>query len=184
MIIGISGYARSGKDTVASILENAAYEKVAFADKPRQALLALNPIIFFDTISFQPVRYNEILDMVGYERAKTLYPEIRHLLQRFTTQVGRDLINKNIWVDLVIPDITRSTNSNFVISDCRFPNEAAAIKEAGGQIWRVVRPGVEAANKHVSEHALEGYEFDHLVVNDGTIEDLSSKVLSLINYDK
>ncbi len=184
MIIGISGYARSGKDTIADILVGAGYQKAAFADKLRESLLALNPIVSFDTISFQPIRYREILTMVGYERAKTLYPEIRYLLQRLSTQVGRDLINKNIWVDLLMSDMDVSDNSDFVISDCRFPNEAEAIKAAGGQVWRVVRPGIEAANQHISEHALQGYEFDHVVFNDGTIEDLSSKVFNLINYDK
>lgn len=184
MIIGLSGYARSGKDTIADILVSIGYNKIAFADKLRKALLALNPIISFDTVSNQPIRYKEIIDLVGYERAKNLYPEVRYLLQRLSTQVGRDIINQNIWVDLLISDIERSLSSNFIISDCRFPNEAAAIKDAGGEIWRVVRPGNEAANQHISEHALEGYAFDHVLLNDGTIEDLSSKVFSLINYDK
>jgi hypothetical protein len=180
MIIAISGYARSGKDTIGDILVSLGFQKVAFADKLREALLELNPIITFDTISNQPIRYNEIIDLVGYERAKTIYPEIRNLLQKLSTQVGRNVLDEDIWINLLTSKLTK--NNNWVITDCRFPNEAQAIKNYDGNIWQVVRPDICAANSHISEHALNGFNFDQVIINDGTIEDLADKVYSLLKY--
>lgn len=180
MIIAISGYARSGKDTIADILTNIGFQKIAFADKLREALYALNPIISFDNISNQPIRYNEIVNLIGYERAKTLYPEIRNLLQKLSTQVGRDILDEDIWINLLTSKLTK--NNNWVITDCRFPNEAEAIKNHGGHIWKVIRPDVNAVNSHISEHALKQFSFDQVIVNDGTIEDLADKVYSLLKY--
>ena len=46
MIIGLTGYARSGKDTVAKILvDNYGYKRIAFADKIRELLVEINPIL-------------------------------------------------------------------------------------------------------------------------------------------
>lgn len=70
-----------------------------------------------------------------------------------------------------------------VISDARFKNELAGIKAAGGKVIRVKRPGVEApAWQHASETEqmeIPDSEFDYIVVNDGTLEDLAGKVDAL-----
>lgn len=65
-----------------------------------------------------------------------------------------------------------------VITDCRFPNEARMVRQLGGQIWQVVRPGHEPPRTgHASE--TDGSEFapDVVIVNDGSVEDLRAKVL-------
>jgi dephospho-CoA kinase len=49
MIVGISGYARSGKDEAAKALVEMGFERRAFADKLREFLLALNPMVGLST---------------------------------------------------------------------------------------------------------------------------------------
>lgn len=86
---------------------------------------------------------------------------------------------------------------NWIITDVRFPNEAQAIKDRGGIIIRVNRPNQQITEKygelnvtwtpapgfdyveHPSETALDDYEFDHVIDNNGSIEELVEKVKKL-----
>ena len=63
MIIGLSGYAQSGKDTVAEILvEEYGYTRVAFADIIKQAVYLLDPIV---NVSGMRLRY--FVDQIGWD---------------------------------------------------------------------------------------------------------------------
>jgi hypothetical protein len=105
----------------------------------------------------------------------------RHALQTLGTNWGRKLY-QNVWVDLGIRR-AKEAGGLIVFSDCRFLNEARAIREAGGQVWRVVRPGAGlsgAAGLHPSEMEQESPSMDQLVttviVNSGSLEDLRAQV--------
>jgi hypothetical protein len=65
---------------------------------------------------------------------------------------------------------------NWIITDTRFPNEAQAIKDAGGIIIRVTRPGIGPVNDHPSETGLNQWKFDYEIQNDGTLENLINSV--------
>ena len=67
-------------------------------------------------------------------------------------------------------------NKNFVFTDVRFSNEARMIKDYGGHIWRVERPGINPVNDHVSESELNAWNFDELIYNAGSLEDLAEIV--------
>jgi hypothetical protein len=69
-------------------------------------------------------------------------------------------------------------NSNWIIPDVRFLNEAEAIKERGGIIIRVDRGS--PANSHKSETILDNYRFDFIISNNGTIDELSDVVKSIL----
>jgi hypothetical protein len=171
MIIGLSGYARSGKDTVAELLcLNYDYERVSFADPMRNALYALSPRL--DSIT----RLSEYVDDYGWDVAKQ-NSEVRRLLQIFGTEVGRKMFGENFWIDMSLKNL--QNNSRIVISDVRFPNEAEAIKKLGGSIWRINRKTHGAVNGHASEHAMDNYMFNHVIYNDQTIDDLSDEVFML-----
>ena len=69
MIIGLSGYARSGKDTVAQVLvEKYGFQRIAFADKIREFLYDLNPRL--DHTLKDSLRLRDIVDVNGWEKAK------------------------------------------------------------------------------------------------------------------
>lgn len=173
MIIGLSGYARSGKDTVAELLVlNYGFKRLAFADGIREALLALNPILFDGT------RLNELVGMYGWEIAKGK-DEVRRLLQVMGTEVGRKLINEDVWVWLLFNKI--NTDERIVIPDVRFPNEARMIEQQGGEVWRINRHNHTAVNDHVSEHAMDNHMFKRVVYNDGTLDDLSDEIFMLMH---
>ncbi len=174
MLIGLSGYARSGKDTVAELLcLNYGYKRVSFADPMRQALYVLSPKL--DNI----VRLSEYVDDYGWDVAKQ-NQEVRRLLQVFGTEVGRKMFGSDFWVDMALKDLDSS--SQVVISDVRFPNEAQAIAKLGGFIWRINRKNHSAVNGHASEHAMDNYLFNHVIYNDGTLDDLSDEVFMLAKH--
>jgi hypothetical protein len=63
-----------------------------------------------------------------------------------------------------------------VIDDVRFPNEAAMIRELGGELWRIERPGIAYDGDHESEGGLEDITPDRVIVNDGSIDQLLEKI--------
>ncbi len=168
MIIGLSGYARSGKDTVAGMLIGLyGYENKSFAGPIKDALLALNPILE------DGHRLNEVVQSVGWEKAKAR-SEVRRLLQVFGTEVGRKMFGEGFWVNLAFANV--GSSMKVVFTDVRFPNEADFIKEFYGEVWRIERPGVHAVNNHPSESAMDGYTFDRVIRNDGDLEALKAKI--------
>ena len=123
----------------------------------------------------------------------------RKLLQLLGTECGRDIIHPNIWVNALFADFENNKsewlsglNSKWIITDVRFPNEAQAIKDRGGIVIRVNRDKETAlmhkgihipkhllSKEHPSETALDDYEFDHVIDNNGSIEDLVERVKQL-----
>lgn len=128
---------------------------------------------------------------------------VREFLQKLGTDGLRDGLHPNTWVNALMADYTPNPNKavadflaaeglpasmnagkeeypNWIITDTRFTNEAEAIKQKGGIIIRVNRPGVEAVNAHPSETGLDNWKFDHVIENDGTLEQLAEKVKAII----
>lgn len=167
MIIGLSGYARSGKDTVAGMLIGLhGYDNRAFADGVREFLLQVNPILE------DGHRLNEVVHGFGWEHAKAR-TEVRRLLQEVGLNV-RNFFGENCWVDRAMSGV--SSSQKIVFTDVRFPNEAEMIKSLKGQIWRIQRPGVAPINNHPSESAMDGYPFDKMIINSGGLEGLKQQV--------
>lgn len=166
MIIGLTGYARSGKDSAANwLVEHHGFVKMAFADGVRQMALAIDPMVEQPcdetSVRFFYERYSKVLETEGYEQAKS-YPDVRRLLQRIGTEGGRDIFGANIWVDAVRKRIGELPlgSTKVVLSDVRFPNEAKAIKEMGGTVIRLSRPGVGGNDPHPSEAQIAGLNAD------------------------
>jgi hypothetical protein len=190
MIIGLSGYARSGKDEAAKVLvEQHGFTRIAFADKLRDFLYALNPLVSnnlylkSDDIGWhlwgknEPMRVRDVIDYAGWDGYKEspYGQEIRELLQRLGTEAGRQVLGENIWVDSAF--IGLDPNKNYVITDVRFPNEAEAVRERGGCLWRINRAGIGPANNHASELSLDDYQdFHQYLNNDGAVEEYHEKV--------
>lgn len=169
--VGLCGYARSGKDEVAKVLTSRGFIRIAFADALREALYALNPLLNGYTTT------QEMVDLIGWEGAKVQSHQVRELLQRLGTEVGRAQFGENFWVDLALSKIP--DDSDVVFTDVRFPNEVQAVESLGGDLIRVTRPNVGAINKHVSESALDAYLCKYNLHNDGSLDELKIKVLSL-----
>jgi hypothetical protein len=171
MIIGLSGYAQSGKDTVANILvEKHGYRRIAFADPIRKLLYEMDPLVpkgyGEGVINY---RLQDLVDSYGWDKVKVDFPEVRRLLQELGVG-ARTLFGDTFWINEALYDV--ASDDKVVVSDVRFENEARWIQDFKGQIWRVKRMGTDAANDHVSESEMDGYPVDQIFVNNGTIEDL------------
>jgi len=164
MIIGLSGYAQSGKDTVAELLcLNYGFKRISFALPMRDAIYTLNPVVEGGN------RVADLVDEYGWDVAKA-NPEVRRLLQVFGTEVGRELFGERFWIDQAFK--RAEEYQRVVFSDVRFPNEAKAILQRGGDVWRINRHNHTAVNGHTSEHAMDNFMFKHVIFNNGTLDDL------------
>lgn len=178
MIIGLSGYAQTGKDTVAKhLVERYGFTRIAFADPIREALYELDPILP-DYPAVPGIRLSWIVEKAGWEEVKKSSPEVRRMLQRMGTEVGRNLWGQDFWVSQALQEASK--HENVVFTDVRFPNELEAILKANGEVWRVVKKDVSAVNRHSSETALDHYQFNKIITNNGSFEDLHVLVDSLM----
>jgi hypothetical protein len=169
--IGLSGYARSGKDTVAGLLAPR-YTRVAFADILREFLLRLDPLVLHDASGDWTVEQLLRVHKGDWEAIKPM--GIRPLLQRLGTDAGRALLGDTVWIDAALDRVP--DGSKIVVTDCRFPNEAQAIKDLGGEVWRVDREGYGPINAHPSESAMDDWDFDVRLTNNSTLIELADQV--------
>jgi hypothetical protein len=193
-VIGLAGYAGAGKNEVGRILEMLGFTQVAFADRVKEITASMDPIVAFlprwtwtfkhpVLRSFIPERFyrtyrlSDLIELFGAEEAKREFSEVRRSYQKIGTEVGREL-NPNTWVEQLVNRILASDES-FVVTDVRFPNEMDAIRALGGEIWRIDRPGTGPVNAHVSESALDGVEFDEIILNDSTIDHLEQQIVEI-----
>lgn len=205
MIVGLSGFARSGKDTFAErLIEDHGFIRIAFADKLRDFLYALNPMVALEVpaprenpidlsepVQWEKLHLQTVIDETGWDHYKeTVYgPEIRRLLQRLGTEAGRQTLWDTIWIDAALKGLNE--HQNYVITDARFLNEFEAIRWAAAKqdhvcaIVRINRPGVEAANTHASElEALQYDQWDKIVTNGGTKEDLWAEADEVASWNR
>lgn len=122
-----------------------------------------------------------------FERKEEIIPEInktsRYVLQTLGTEWGRELIGQNLWIEIMRRRLENCRKKRFsaVIDDVRFFNEAQMIKSLGGSTWKIVRPGLIPPRGHASEGSLNDWDgFDHVIVNDGSLQDLYDKIDALL----
>lgn len=177
MILGISGYARAGKNTIADILTDLyGFSQLSFAGPLKEAVYRLNPLVQGNQ------RVQDIIDQFGWDQAKDSFPEVRKLLQRMGTEVGRDLFSDSFWIDMADKAV-QNTVGSIVFTDVRYENEALFITENNwdgeGYIIRVTRPGIGPVNAHASDTGIRDDLVDFTINNNGSLEDLKNKVKEL-----
>lgn len=170
-IIALNGYAKSGKDEVAQFIKelNPTFQIRKFSGKLKFIAAMLTGI---DPYKFEDQGFKS-RTIPGWDMTA------REMLQRLGTEAIRDNLHEKAWVNALFAD--HHQHAKWVITDCRFPNEAQEIKDYGGIIVRVNRTGFGPVNSHPSETALDDWDFDAIIENNGTIEDL--KETTRILYD-
>jgi hypothetical protein len=212
MIVGICGFIGSGKDTAADYLVNFhEFRRESFAATLKDAVAAVFgwDRDMLEGRTKQAREWREQVDPWWSERLGMPNLTPRWVLQYWGTEVCRKAFHDDIWI-ASLENKLRTSLDDLVISDCRFPNEIAAIKRAGGSVIWVQRgdlpewyecalrenttpeleqyiledhgqlmpqmyPGV-----HASEWAWIGTDFDHIVDNNSSIEDLYNKIKNLV----
>ena len=194
MILGISGKAGAGKDTVCKMIVytvwyyncsqrlqpfslehyNNTYEK--FGDVidftywyktsfANKLKQCLSNILNVSISKFEDNEFKK-------SEVEWLGITVRELLQKFGTAIRNEVCD-DFWVKACLKDYDK--NDNWIISDVRFKSEAKGIKDLEGVLLRVNREGAGAGN-HISEIDLDDYSFDYVINNDGDMEDLLLKV--------
>ena len=192
--IGLTGKARSGKSTVADILRHArGFRVISFADTLRDMALAIDPVIPWPFPVSRSGSYlkldhgtllhlTDVVDQLGWEKAKDGFPEVRRFLQKLGTEGVRNHLGRDAWVEAWRRKVDE-TDGPVVAADVRFANEAAAVREYG-EVWLIERPGEHdpsGAAGHVSERGIPEHLVNRTIVNDGTVEDLAAKVDQLMS---
>ena len=208
MIIGVCGFIGSGKDTVADYLVNLHhFRRESFANTLKDAVSAVFgwDRTMLEGRTKQAREWREQVDPWWAERLGLPHLTPRWILQNWGTEVCRKNFHDDIWI-ASLENKLRSSTDDIVISDCRFPNEIAAIKKAGGRVVRVIRgpepewygaavsrnrgPNgnsswalsgrkLEQLGIHASETSWVGTRFDAVIDNNTTLEDLYQQVKRL-----
>jgi hypothetical protein len=120
---------------------------------------------------------------------------VRELLQKLGTEGLRTGLHENVWLNALYADYKEEyvgpdpegediySLPNWIITDCRFPNEAQSIKDRDGIIIRVERPGLTQINDHPSEHSLDSWSFDYKIINDGDLDKLTVQVRNILEKE-
>ena len=190
MIIGITGKAQSGKDTACRIVQlintvdydcaclegegekyildnvdsilpmTCMWEKHAFADKLKECA---STILGVPRFMFESGKFKESFTSLPLSNKEGEPMTNREFLQYFGTEVGRS-IDKNLWIKALMYSYGRDKESHWIIPDVRFPNEADAIRNAGGVLWKIERDGSGAGN-HISEKLIDDIMVDIIIEN-------------------
>jgi hypothetical protein len=202
MIIGITGFINSGKDTVADYLvAYHGFKRDSFAGTLKDAVSAVFgwDREMLEGRSPEARHWREQADTWWSNRlSMPITP--RQVLQYWGTEVCRNNYHDDIWIASLENRLAHRTGHT-VISDVRFPNEIKAIKQQGGHIiwvrrgpmpsWYIMaqnanRGDIVAQTKltqlgvHASETAWIGTEFDTVIDNNGTIDELYATVKNLV----
>jgi hypothetical protein len=104
----------------------------------------------------------------------------REALQRYGTEGHRDVFGSDFWVDQVLPHgdtgYVQRAYVLIVITDCRFPNEAARVLQQGGEVWRINRDEAKPAGEHASEVPLDDLLVSREIDNNGTLKELEQNL--------
>jgi hypothetical protein len=203
MIIGVCGFIGSGKDTIADYLVNFhEFRRESFANTLKDAVSA---VFGWDRTMLEgrtkaAREWREQVDPWWAERLDMPNLTPRYILQYWGTEVCRKGFHDDIWI-ASLENKLRNSPDDVVISDCRFPNEIKSIRDAGGIIVWVKRGELPewydtavqanqgnnvAINElkmkkiHASETSWVGTDFDVVLDNNGSIDDLYAEVRSLV----
>lgn len=148
-LVGLCGYARSGKDTFGAVLVRDNWTRVSFAD-PLKTIAA-------------DIGWDGEKDDAG-----------RKLLQALGVSV-RSRLAEDAWVRVAEERIERSRHP-VVLTDVRFPNELALVRRRGGTLVWVERAGIGPLNGHISENAVSSADCDQVFYNDSDLDEVSEHV--------
>lgn len=175
-LIGLySSAPQSGKSTVAEILKGHGYKTVSFATPLKE--MTIRFLMGFGYSKGDAERIIKDKDFVIGE----VELRVRDIMQRLGTDWGREMIHKDVWIKMW--ESKQRLFPFVVVDDMRFPNDYEMVKKRGGLMIMIDRDKARSQNreKHESEGALDGFDFDHVIYNNGSLSELEEKILSLIS---
>lgn len=171
-IVGICGYARSGKDTAARGLVDQGWRRVAFADPLKQDVLSM---------LVEASKHGGLPRHQWPQWSWFQDPEKKELIRPLLVEYGRAMrmVDNDYWIKRATKTYVRGCGC-FVITDVRYVNEASWIRSRGGCVLQVVRPGVGPANDE-EKNSLALVKADSVIPNTGTADELWDAVDAFVN---
>jgi len=172
-IIGVTGKARSGKDTVAEMIK-----KHLGNNNPTAIKSFATPMKRFGDICFgwnDAIIEKEVVDArFGFSP--------REFYQKMGTEFMRDMMGEDTWVKIMKSRIDNLPKhiTYVIIPDVRFDNEAQFIRDNGGTLIEVIREDGDSVRGHVSENGVKRDLVHHLLENNGSLEELNTKIKKTI----
>lgn len=164
---------QSGKTTVSAYLSDRGYVRVPFAEPLK---LMLTPLL--EELGYSEFDAERLLYVDKHEVIAHLGVTSRHLQQTLGTEWGRTCVSPQMWLD--VWKQRRPRYHYVVVDDVRFVNEAELIRELGGEVWHVTRPGQLRNADHASEGGLDQWtHFARYIVNNGTLQDLANAIATI-----
>ncbi len=172
-LVGITGRAGSGKSLIAITLVTLAdYDVISFATPLKDMASRL----LIDNYRYSQAEVDVFMAQKEI-RLPGLGISMRHLLQTLGTEWGRNLISPFIWTNIAAVKISEQLDwSSVVVDDLRFESEATLIRNFGGLVIHLTRPGTYLAGSHVSEAGIAVQPGDVVIANEGTIGELIEAV--------
>jgi hypothetical protein len=177
MLIGLCGAAGAGKNTLADFLTDAdgcTYMQLSFADPLYECVSKITGL------TVARLKDRNVKEAV----IPWLGKSPRQLLQTLGTEWGRGTVHPEIWIRIAMERAGQhlTVGRSVVVADVRFDNEAQAIVNAGGEVWRVVRSGWECLAGDTVTHPSEAGVSDHLIArtidNSGTLDELRKQIFA------
>lgn len=154
-VIALSGVAGSGKSTASAFLQFKGYKLEKFAGPLKDMLRSIG----LGEMEIEGQFKEKPNPLLGEHTP-------RHAMQTLGTEWGRKCMGEDFWINLWR---SRASNGNVVVDDCRFANEAAAVRSLGGIVIRLEgRGGIEGG--HESERL--DFIVDAVVPNTGSVAQL------------
>ena len=174
-LIGVTGKAGSGKDTVGEMLWGEyGFVCSSFADPVKQAA----SIIF-------GVELDKFYDRVSKEAIDPYWGITRReMLTKLGTDACRNVFGQDVWTKRWLMSFNEVNQfDDVVVTDVRFEDEAALIRSMGGTIIHLSRPASERGVKvdHVSEAGVKILDGDYGIDNNGTLGDLLKNVCLIVD---
>jgi hypothetical protein len=170
MLIALNGRLRSGKNVSAERLKKIAQDDVevfelAFADPLKNSAAALLGVTRED-LELMKVDPNVcIYVFVGKYSNTVVELTGRQYLERYGTEAHRDIFGETFWLDQTLPPDFKHDDGLYIVTDCRFPNEAIRVRELGGLVVEVIGPEGREGNGHPSDTPLPDELIDVTVDN-------------------
>jgi hypothetical protein len=183
MIIGLTGYKGVGKDTVAAyLMKEHSFERKAFADPLKQSVAALFGIQYSSIDQYKNMDGMRV--WMGHRvisRDNQEGMSFREFLQRYGTESHRDVFGENFWVDLTLPVGGYYPGRAIVVTDVRFSNEAARIRDLGGTVVRIIRGNAAPFDQDHHRSEVQDFDWDYILENNGTLRQLYDNVEELLS---
>lgn len=176
-LVGLTGAAGCGKDTLAGLMESGVWTRVAFADALKDLCIEFLGLSHADVYTQEgKMRRNEFWGMTN-----------REILQRVGTEAMRNGFDKDVWVKMAELKIRRflSEGRKVMVTDCRFDNEAQMVLRLGGLVYEIRRNGnesnlSESEQRHASEQGISHKYVTGMLLNDRSIPYLKDEFINAV----